>query len=101
MVFPAIAPTVDGTRVTLDMYLQRPVEVLNDLLTDLALEQFFAEDLFTPGPDAPAGAVVFTEVAQSLYPDRDVARHTPGSQFPIIVATNPEPLTAFAEEYGG
>lgn len=101
MVFPAAPVTVDGNRITVDRYLRAPLEIAKDL-SDLALQQFFAEALFTEGPDAPAGAVVYDELTSNwIWPDRDVQRHTPGSQFPVVITTKPEPKTAYAEEYGG
>jgi hypothetical protein len=101
MVFPADPVTVSGTRITVDRYLRQPLEIARDL-SDLTLQRYFAEAIFELGDDAPAGAVVYDEVTDNLiWPDRDVQRHTPGSQFPVIITTKPTPKTAYAEEYGG
>lgn len=99
--FPQAPPTVSGNLLTVDRYLRAPLEIARDL-SDLALQRFFAEELFNEGPDAPAGAVVYDELtANDIYPARDVARHTPGGQFPLVITTRPTPKTAYAEEYGG
>lgn len=101
MVFPAPAPTVVGQNVTVNQLLQRPLEISRDL-ADLTLEQFFAEELFTAGPPAPAGAVVYTKLTRNdLYPDRTAGRSTPGAGFPLIITSHAEPTPAYAEEYGG
>lgn len=101
--FPAAAPTVDGTRVTVDAYLQRPLEIARDLV-DLTVEEFFTEDLFQPGDNVPAGAVLYSQLRKGdLYPEdgRGVGRKTPGGQFPVIVSSPPELQMAYSEEYGG
>lgn len=101
MVFPAPAPTVSGQAITVDRLLRQPLEIARDL-SDLTLKQYFAEALFNEGAPAPAGAVIYDEISGNLvFPDRDVARKTPGGQFPVIVTSRPEPTTANAEEYGG
>lgn len=99
--FPAAPPTVDGTRVTVDELLRQPLRILEDL-QDLTLQRFFAEELFTPGEDVPAGAVVYDQLSSNdIFPDRDVQRVTPGSELPLIVTSRREPRTAFAKEVGG
>lgn len=101
MPFPASAPTVNGNLITVDRYLRQPANIAQTL-ADLTLQQFFAEELFNLGEDVPSGAVIYDELtANDLYPDRDVQRHTPGGQFPLIISSRPSPKTAYAEEYGG
>lgn len=99
--FPAPAPTVNGNLITVDRYMRQPLEIARDL-SDITLRQFFAEALFTPGPDVPSGAVVYDELnTNDVFPDRDVARHTAGAQFPLVISSRRTPKTAYAEEYGG
>lgn len=99
--FPAAQPTVNGNQLTVDRYLRAPLEIARDL-ADLTLQGYFAEALFNEGPDAPGGAVVYDELTvNDIFPARDVARHTPGGQFPLIITSRPAPKVAYAEEYGG
>lgn len=99
--FPAPVPTISGSLITVDAYLRTPA-YMRQTLEDLTLQGFFAEEIFNLGEPAPAGAVLYDQLtANQLYPDRDVQRHTPGGQFPIVIASNPVPSVASAEEYGG
>jgi hypothetical protein len=99
--FPNPAPGVSGSTISVDAYLRQP-DYIRQTLEDLTLAGFFAEDIFTLGEDAPSGAVLYDQLtANFLYPDRDVQRHTPGGEFPIVIASNPVPSVASAEEYGG
>lgn len=99
--FPPANPSVSGSSITVDAYLRQP-RYIRQTIEDLTLQGFFAEDIFTLGEPAPAGAVMYDQLtANWLYPDRDVQRHTPGAQFPIVISSNPTPSIASAEEYGG
>lgn len=101
MPFPAAPPTVDGRLVTVDRLMREPLEISRDL-AEMSYQHYFGEVLFTEGEPAPAGAVIYDEITRNdLFPDRDVARHTPGAQFPLVISTRPNPKTAYAEEYGG
>lgn len=101
MPFPAAPPTVNGNLITVDRYLRQPANVVQTL-SDLTLQQFFAEELFSLGEDVPSGAVIYDELTENdLYPDRDAQRGTPGGQLPLIISSRPTPKTAYAEEYGG
>jgi hypothetical protein len=101
MPFPAPAPTVSGQEVTVHRFLQRPLEIAREI-SELALAELFAEDIFSRGDPAPAGAVIYDEITDNYaFADRDPARTTPGGQLPLIITSRPTPSTANAEEYGG
>lgn len=99
--FPPAFPTVQGVRITVDAFLQNPARV-QKVLQDLTGQRFIADRIFTPGPMATGGAVIFDQVmANELYTQRDVQAIAPGSEFPILNQLEAAPLVARTVKWGG
>lgn len=99
--YPPLAPSVAGTKITVEQYL-RDVPRLTKVITELANERFITGRLFAPGPAALGGAVIFDQVAASeLYAARDIQAIEPGSEFPIVTTTESAPLVARTVKWGG
>lgn len=101
-VFPPAIPTVNGTVISIDTWLQQPLRVTKTL-QDLTSQRFVADRIFSPGPPATGGAVIYDQVlAQDLYPlTRDVEEIEPGSEFPQVDAGDLAPLVAKVLKWGG
>jgi hypothetical protein len=99
--YPPDAPTVSGSKITVDVFLNTPARV-NRAVQALTFQRFIADIIFGTGPQASGGAVVYDQVTTSdLYLARDVQEIEPGSEFPILTGTEPTPLVAIAKKYGG
>jgi hypothetical protein len=99
--YPYPAPTIAGVNITVSAYLQN-VPRVQRAIENLALQRFVTDLIFSAGPAATGGAVVYDQVtAVDLYLARDVQEIEPGSEFPILNDTEPSPLVAIAKKYGG
>jgi hypothetical protein len=99
--YPPSGPTISGENVTVSGYLQNPTRVRR-LVENLTYERFIADRLFTPGPPAVGGAVLFDQVtANDIFLARDVESIRPGQEFPILTDTAPTPKLAAIEKWGG
>lgn len=99
--FPPAFPTVAGVRITVDAFLQNPARV-QKVIADLTGQRFIADRIFSPGPLATGGAVIFDQVmANELFTGRDVQAIAPGSEFPILNQLEAAPLVARTVKWGG
>lgn len=99
--YPPNAPTVAGGDLTVDLFLRNPARVQR-ALQDLTRERFIADFIFSPGPTATGGAVLYDRVVgQTLYMDRDVQAIEPGNEFPILTVGEEEPRVAPTVKWGG
>jgi len=99
--FPPLAPTVSGIRVSMDWFLQNPARV-EHVIADLAAQRFIADRILTPGPTATGGAVIYDQVlANELYMGRDVQSIEPGMEFPVLNQLEAAPLVARVTKWGG
>lgn len=99
--YPLGPPAVSGTNLTLDLMLREPTRITS-YLSDLTLQNFFMDRIFTPIGGVTGGALLYTQTTYNdLYTDRDVQNVAPGAEFPNVSATRPEPLVAKVEKFGG
>ena len=99
--FPPGAPVVNGQEITVEQFLANPARVQR-ALQDLTLERFVADQIYTPGPAATGGAVIYDQIlGNELYGNRDVQAIEPGSEFPIIDLGEVSPLVARTVKWGG
>lgn len=99
--YPAPAPTISGSTISVDAFLKSP-PMVQRMIDDLTLNRFVADQMFAPGPPATGGAVLYDQVtASELYTTRDVQAIEPGAAFPILNETEANPLVAAAVKYGG
>lgn len=99
--YPPAAPTVSGSKITVEQFLKNPTRVQR-AIADLTKERFIAERIFGSG-SADGGAVLYDQVnsADSLYTDRDVQAITPGSEFPLTDVGEATPKVAAVTKWGG
>ncbi len=98
---PLPPPVIAGTNVTVSLFLQNPPWVQR-AITDLSLQRFVTDLIFSSGPAAEGGAVIYDQVTTSdLYLDRDVQEIEPGGEFPLLDKADVGPLVAIARKYGG
>ena len=99
--YPLGAPVVSGSNITLDVLLNEPTRI-NAYLSDISLQNFFADKIFTNTGGVSGGALIYNQVTlNDLYPTRDVQNVAPGAEFPNLTATRPTPLVAQVEKFGG
>lgn len=99
--FPPGAPTVNGQEITLEQFLANPARVQR-AIRDLTLQRFVADQIFSPGPAATGGSVIFDQVlGTELFMNRDVQAIEPGSEFPILDLGEVSPLVARTIKWGG
>lgn len=98
---PLGPPTVQGTRVTVDMMLNQATRITR-MISDLSLQRFIADRVFANGGGVSGGAVIY-DVADlnELYAARDVERIEPGAEVPLITGLERGPLVAEVEKWGG
>lgn len=99
--YPYPAPTVSGTKITMEAFLQNPARVQRTL-EDLTLNRWLADYIFAPGPPATGGAVLFDQLlANDLFTDGDVQAIEPGAEFPLVNYGETMPGVATVTKWGG
>jgi hypothetical protein len=94
-------PSIDGTAITLETWLNNPARVTK-ALEDLSNERFLADRVFSAGPTATAGAVVYDQVTEAdLYTTRDVQSIGEGAPFPMLGSGDTAPKVALVTKWGG
>lgn len=102
-VFPPGAPTVAGQLITIEQWLAQPARVQR-AIQDLTAQRFIADRIFSPGPPATGGAVIYDQVLSNDYlygGSRDVQSIAPGSEFPLLDVGDLSPLVAQTVKWGG
>lgn len=98
---PLAPPTVNGTSITVEMMLNQPTRITR-MISDLSLQRFIADRVFTNGGGVSGGAVIYDEATvNELYAARDVERVEPGAEFPLITSEERGPKVAEVEKWGG
>lgn len=98
---PLTAPTVSGTTLTIDFYLNNPTRVTRDI-ADLVMANFFLDKVFDTGGAVTGGAVLYDQASVlDVYTDRDVERVQPGAEGPIVTGARIAPLVAAVEKFMG
>jgi hypothetical protein len=99
--YPPASPTITGTAVSVDLWLQQPAYVQR-AIEDLTNERFIADYIFAEGPPAPSGSVLYDQVtAAMLYAERDIQEIEPASEFPLLTFPGAAPLVANVKKWGG
>lgn len=100
--YPQAQPTVNGTQITVEAYLNNPTRVQR-AIDELANNRFIADVIFTPGPAVQGGSVLYDQVLgpETSFLNDDVQEIEPGSEFPILGTGELMPLVAVARKYGG
>lgn len=98
---PAVQP-VDGTRVTVDMYLRNTPRVQRDL-SDLSRLRFIADYIFREGERTQSGSVLYEQLLANtgLFTERDVKEIQELAEFPILNVGEKVPTTAMVKKWGG
>jgi hypothetical protein len=99
--YPLGGPSVSGTQVTVDLLLNNPTRVQR-ALSNLVLQNFMVDQIFSPAGDVSGGAVIYDVAAvNEIYATRDVQRVEPGEEGPEITFDRQAPLTAQVEKFMG
>ncbi len=99
--YPQGFPTISGVNVTMSVFLRTPARV-QKAITDFTLERFVMDKIFSKGPAATGGAVIFDQVTQTFFfLDRDVQEVRPGSRFPVLAGGEQLPSVATVRKLGG
>lgn len=105
-IYPLFGPTISGTEITVDVYLNPPTVIPEYVRAFAADNQgYFIEQLFaTPGWTVRGGAVIYTPTFPEdmfLDADQSLAPRAPGSESPLIGAQRFEPQVARPESISG
>ena len=99
--FPQPSPTISGVDVTASVFLRNPARV-QKAITDFTVQRFVMDRIFSQGPTATGGAVVYDQVTGTFFfLDRDVQEVRPGSRFPILAGGEQLPSVAVVRKLGG
>lgn len=101
--YPLDPLSVAGTTLTVDQALNQPTVITRDIAR-LAMQNFFADRIFTVGGDVSGGAVLFERPPSTqtdLFAERDVQEVAPGEEFPLLAFARGEPLVARPRKIGG
>lgn len=100
-VYPPLAPTITGENITVSTFLDNPARVTR-VVADLVAQRFIADLIFSAGPLATGGAVVYDQVTGGyVFLDRDVEAIQPGAEFPLLTGADLLAKVASVEKYGG
>lgn len=99
--YPLSPPEVTGNEITVDTMLNQPTRITR-MISDLTLERFIADRLFTSAGGVTGGALIYDEVQENeLYTTREVERVAAGTEFPLVDDERLAPKVATVEKYGG
>src|SRR4051812_24377655 len=102
---PLLGPTISGTQITVDT-MTRPVTRIPAQIFELINRNqgYFADLLFSGGPEVIGGAVVYTETMPLdffLDPLQSIAPRAPGAEAPNVGAARPVDKIARPESLAG
>jgi hypothetical protein len=98
---PLGPPTLSGQLITVDLMLAQPTRI-TQMIMDLTLQRFIADQVFTSAGGVTGGAVVYDQATMNqLYTTRDVERVAPGSEFPLVTSPRLRPRVAQVGKWGG
>ncbi|MBF6328738.1 major capsid protein [Nocardia transvalensis] len=99
--YPLGTPSVSGNNITVDLMLREPTRI-NTYISDIALQKFFADRIFSTPGGVSGGALLYTQLlANDLYATRSVQEVAPGAEFPELTFDRPEPKVATVKKIGG
>lgn len=94
-------PTVEGTRVTVDAFLNNS-PVVQRTLEQLTYQRFIADYIFRQGERTTSGAVLYQQLlANDLFTARDVQEIEELSEFPILNTGERGMLAEQVKKWGG
>lgn len=98
---PFDAPTVSGTKITIDTYLKQPTRITK-MLMDLTQEKFISDQIFSSAGGVTGGAVIYDEITSNdLYLNKDVPEVAASGEFPRLQGSALAPKVANVHLYGG
>lgn len=99
--YPLGPPRVTGSEITVDIALNQPTRVTS-MISDLTLQRFIMDRIFTSAGGITGGAIVYDEVTTNeLYLERDIRRVAAGDEFPLVTGVRRAPKVAEPEKWGG
>lgn len=99
--YPFGAPSLNGNQLTVDVMLKEPTRI-NQYLSDIALQRFFANRIFREGGSVQGGALLYNQLtANDLFAERGVQKVAPGAEFPEVTFDRPDGKVAKIEKRGG
>jgi hypothetical protein len=97
----ALIPELNGRRLTVDVALQQPTVIRNQI-AKLADEQILLPKLFrTFGAQLQGGGLLYSVVQASDFFTSDVEKRAPRSEYRVVEGVDPEPKLAVVEDWGG
>lgn len=98
---PLGPPTIANNQVTVDLLLRQPTRITR-MVSDLTLQRFVADRIFTSAGGVTGGALIYDELTTNeLYTNRDPKRVAPGAEFPVLNDERLVPKVATVEKWGG
>lgn len=98
---PPGSPTITDDIESISVFLRTPPYVQRRM-ESLLTQRFLTPQIFSRGPNATGGAVVYDQVtANDLFLGRDVQNIVPGAEIPLLTEAKPTPKVAAVDKYGG
>lgn len=97
---PSLIPELDGRALTVDAALRHP-EMLRNRIARLADSEILLPKFFHPyGAQVQSGALLYSVVQASDFFTTDVEKRSPGNEYVVVSAPDPEPKLALVEDWG-
>lgn len=99
---PALVPELTQTRrVSVDFAVQQPSTIRNRIAT-LADDLIIISKFFRPyGAEVTGGGILYTMVTATDFFTSDVEKRAPKSEYRVVEGSDPDPILALVEDYGG
>jgi hypothetical protein len=100
--WPLPAPSYSDNTLTVSRFLV-DTPLVEKVLTNMALQRMFADQIFDTGPRTDSGSVAYSQVTTegSYYTTRDVQQIAPGTEFPNLGIDEETLLVATVAKWGG